>query len=91
MTAALIVLFWVVLVLAIIGAVAWATRDEPAPLPRDSELTSTQPTDADSPPAVAPMPAWLQPPWINTVPTGPMALDETPLDLDGQHINGRAR
>ena len=92
MMAAAIVLTWLAVLLAIVGALAWRTRSQQPPV-RDSELDSTvsaiaaDPPDtvdvdlARSPVTVPAARVWKdQPPgWVNTVPSGPMPFfDQEP-------------
>lgn len=89
MMAAAIVLTWLVVLLAIIGALAWRTRSQP-PVVRHSELDSTVSAidpvpavdvDLARPPVTVPAArVWKdQPPgWVNTVPSRPMPLDGAP-------------
>lgn len=84
MTAALFVLLWVGLVLLILLAVAYAMRSPPTPPTppeRDSALPTTVP--ASTPGAhewahgQALQPTYeTRPGWVNTIPTGPVPLDE---------------
>ena len=89
------VLLWLLVVLLIIGAVRWASRSEPQPLPqpaRDSDYESTltsPPPDVAAGPQVT-LPAarvWkdMPPGWVNTIPSAPMPLDPPP------QINGSTR
>ena len=89
MIAALIVLTWLAVLLAIVSAVAWCTRRHNAPV-RDTELPTTEPagrfehlaTSAEpgaSPPTEPGSVVWLRPEWVNTIPTMTMPLDESPV------------
>lgn len=93
MMAAALVLVWVLVVLLIIGAVAYATRKDPVPLPRDSELPSTTPLDGGPPDMLLDTrPGVGHTPWVNTIPSGPVpldgALEETPWDQAVHTMNG---
>ncbi len=62
--------------LALVGGVAWVLRSAPVPPVRDTELPTTEPADPDSPPTTVPgSVVWARPEWRNTIPTGPMPLD----------------
>lgn len=70
------VALWLALVAGGVAWIAWQTRHA-APTVRDSELQSTEPADPDSLPDTDPgSVVWLQHPWINTIPSRPMPLDQ---------------
>lgn len=70
------VLLIVLLVVGVVVAIAWSTRNDPMPPVRDSELPSTTPWGSPDGYPLDTQPGAARLPWVNTVPTDQMPLDQ---------------
>lgn len=84
-----VVLAVVLLALVVVLGCAYITRNWPTPPARDSELPSTDRLDGG--PLLDTQPGMERVPWVNTVPSAPVPLDEAPWDRALNTMNAKER